>query len=167
MATGTALTGKTGANIFLEYSGAVEIGTPKMVISRYSPIAWTYGTLANQCNLFFQQSASTDNTGVTIDLYTGGGTEKDCFGNLMTMTAIKFLYVKNTHATLTLAVFSGANALLVVDGTTDVVEIPPGGEMYWSAPTAAGVVTTTNLNLFLKCKTADTITYEVVAGGKD
>jgi hypothetical protein len=45
--TQTALTGKTGANIFLESSGRAEIATPKIVISRFSPLSWTFGVGAN------------------------------------------------------------------------------------------------------------------------
>jgi len=165
MATGTALTGKTGANVFLEYSGAAEVATPKLTLSRFSPISWTYGTGANQINVLFQDQRSTDDTGETLDLTSG---LTDCFGNALTMTAIKFLYIKNTHASLILEIMgNGALDLLILSGTTDALEIPPGGEFYWSAPTAAGIVTTVNKNLFLAATTAGTITYDIIAGGLD
>ena len=165
MATGTALTGRTGASVFLEYSGAAEIATPKLVLSRFSPISWTYGTGANQINVLFQDQRSTDDTGETLDLTSG---LYDAHGNALTMTALKFLYIKNTHATLILEIFGNAALdLLIMDGTTDAVQIPAGGEFYWSAPTAAGIVTTVNKNLFIACTTAETITYDIIAGGLD
>ena len=166
MACGTALTGKTGAHLFLEYSGAVEIGTPKVVIPRFNPISWTWGTGENQINVLFQDlERSTDDTGETLDLTSG---LFDPFNNPLTMTALKFLYIKNTHATLTLEIMgNGALDLLILSGTTDALEIPPGGEFYWSAPTAAGIVVTANKNLFVAATTAGTITYDIIAGGLD
>lgn len=167
MAAGTALTGRTGTNVFLEYSGAAEIATPKLVLSRFSPISWTFGTGANQINVLFQDQRSTDNTGETLNLYDSGSL-LDCFGNALTMAALKFLYVKNTHANLILEIFgNAANDLLIMDGTTDAVQIPAGGEFYWSAPTAAGIVTTANKNLFVAATAAGTITYDIIAGGLD
>lgn len=166
MAAGTALAGRTGTNLFMEYLGAAEIGTPKLVLSRFSPISWTFGTGVSQVNVLFQDLArSTDNTGETLDLTTG---LEDCFGNALTMTALKFIYVKNTHTTLILSLFgNAANDLLIMDGTTDAVQIPAGGEFYWSAPTAAGIVVTANKNLFVQCTTAATITYDLIMGGLD
>jgi len=167
MATGTALTGKTGANIFLEYSGTAEIATPKLVLTRFSPISWTYGTGANQINCLFQDQRSTDDTGETLDLYASGSL-LDCFGNALTMENLKFLYVKNTHATLILELFGNAALdLLIQSGTTDALEIPAGGEFYWSAPTAAGIDLTTNKNLFVAATASGTITYDIIAGGLD
>ena len=167
MAAGTALTGKTGTSLFLEYSGAVEIGTPKIVVSRFSPISWTFGTGANQINVLFQDQRSTDDTGETLDLYASGAL-LDCFGNALTMENLKFLYIKNTHASLILEIMgNGALDLLILSGTTDALEIPAGGEFYWSAPTAAGIDVTTNKNLFVAATAAGTITYDIIAGGLD
>jgi hypothetical protein len=165
MATGTGLTGKTGTNIFLEYSGAVEVGTPKIVVSRFSPISWMWGTGANQINSLFQDSRSIGVAGETIDVTAG---QIDCFGNVLSMTALKFLYLKNTHATLFLEVFGNTSLdLLIITGTTDALEVPPGGEFYWSAPTATGIDVTTNLKLFIASKTDATITYDIIMGGLD
>jgi len=167
MAAGTALTGRTGANVFMEYSGAAEIVTPKLVLSRFSPITWTFGTGANQINVLFQDQRSTNDTGETLDL-NSGAVLKDCFGNALTMENLKFLYVKNTHATLILELFGNTSLdLLIVSGTTDAVEIPPGGELYWSAPTAAGIDVSTNVKLFIAATTSGTITYDIILGGLD
>lgn len=168
MAAGTALTGKTGASISLEYTGYSDlIKAPKLILSRLTPISWTYGTGVNQINVLYQDQDSTDNTGKTLDL-NGGGTLKDCFGNALTMENLKFLYVKNTSTTVILEIFgAGVNDLLILSGTTDPVHIPPGGEFYWSAPTAAGIDVSTNINLFIKCTTVASITYDIIAGGLD
>ena len=164
MVAGTALTGKTGANCFLEYLGAAEIGTPKIVVSRFSPITWTFGTGANQINVLFQDQRSTDDTGETLDL-NSGATLKDSFGNVLTMENLKFLYIKNTHASLVLELFGNTSLdLLIITGTTDAIEIPPGGEFYWSAPTALGIDVSTNVKLYIACVTAATITYDIIVG---
>lgn len=165
--TQTALTGKTGANIHIESSGRAEIATPKIVLSRYSPISWTFGTGANQANSIFEDQRSTDDTGETLDLYASGSL-LDVFGQALTMENLKMLYIKNTHASLILEVMgNGALDLLILSGTTDALEIPAGGEFYWSAPTAAGIDLTTNKNLFIAATTSGTITYDIVAMGLD
>jgi len=168
MAAGSSLTGKSGANLFFEYLGAAEVGTPKLVVARFSPVSWTAGsTLAADVEVLFQDQRSTNDTGETLDLYASGSL-LDCFGNALTMEVLKFLYVKNTHATLILELFgNAANDLLILSGTTDALEIPPGGEFYWSAPTTTGIDLTTNKNLYVAATTPGTITYDIIAGGLD
>jgi len=166
MATGSGLTGKTGVNVSLNYSGAVEVGTPIIAVNRSSPITWTWGTGANQINCLFHDKRTTDDTGETLNIFDGS--LSDCFGNALTMAAIKFLYIKNTHATLILEIFGNTSLdLLLITGTTDALEIPPGGEFYWSGPTAAGIVTSTNVNLYIASTTAATISYDIIVGGLD
>jgi hypothetical protein len=168
MAAGTDLTGKSGTNIYLTYKGAVEIATPTAIINRYSPTTWTFGnTLAADIDVVFQDQRATDNTGETLDLYASGAL-LDCFGNPLTMEAIKMLYIKNTHATTILRIFgNGANDLLILTGTTDAIDIHPGGEFYWSSPSVAGIVTTTNKNLFIQASTVAAVTYDIIAAGLD
>lgn len=169
MAAGTGLTGKTGANFHLEYTGDSGLITaPKLTLSRCSPISWTWGTGENQIDVLFQDLArATDNTGETLDL-NSGAVLKDCYGNALTMENLKFLYIKNTSTTVILEIMgNGANDLLILSGTTDAIHIPPGGEFYWSAPTSAGIDVSTNINLFVKCTTVAAITYDIIAGGLD
>jgi hypothetical protein len=113
-------------------------------------IKWTFGTGVNQANVLFHEKvtvAQAANT--TLNLYDSG-TLEDNFGDLLTMEAIKLLYIKNTSADLTVSVFGGASVdLLIMGGTTDAQKLPPGAFMLWVCPTAAGIVTTTNKNLYL------------------
>ena len=165
MATGTGLTGKTGTNMHVEYSGAVDVATPKLILSRFTPITWTWGTGENQINTLFQDLNRTTNIGgETLDLTTG---LFDCFNNPLTMTVLKFLYVKNTHATTILSLFGNTSFdLLIMSGTTNAVQIPPGGEFYWSGP-LAGIDVTTNIKLFIQCTTAADVTFDIILGGLD
>jgi hypothetical protein len=166
--TQTALSGKTGTNIFLTYKGIVNVSTPTSIINRYSPITWSFGTGANAINVVYEDlGRATDNAGETLDLYASGAL-LDCFGQALTMENIKMLYIKNTHATTTLRIFGNAsNDLLIITGTTDAIDIPAGGEFYWSAPTAAGIDITTNKNLFVQASTVAAVTYDIVAAGLD
>ena len=47
------------------------------------------------------------------------------------------------------------------------IELPPGGILLWTCPTAAGIDTTTNKNLLLASKTSGTITFDIVMIGLD
>jgi hypothetical protein len=168
MAAGSALTGKTQTNVFLEYSGdSGLVTTPKTVININESITWTSGTGASAFNVVFHDSRSTDDTGETLDLYASGSLV-DQYGNALTMENLKLLYVKNTHASLILELFGNTSLdLLILSGTTDALEIQPGGHFLWIAPTAAGIDLTTNKNLFVAATTAGTITYEIIAAGLD
>ena len=116
----------------------------------------------------FHDSRAPGANNETLDLYASGSLV-DAFGNALTMAAIKLLYIKNTHASLVLAIGGGADVdLLIFTATSDIVEIQPGGFLLWACPTAAGVVTSTNKNLKVADKAAGTnITYDVVALGLD
>ena len=152
----------------MEYSGdSALVTTPKYAFNINESITWTYGTGANQFEVLFQDSRSTDDTGETLDLYASGAL-LDSFGNALTMENLKLLYIKNTHASLILELFGNtALDLLIVSGTTDALEIPAGGHFLWIAPTAAGIDLTTNKNLFVAATTSGTITYDIVAAGLD
>lgn len=166
-ADSTNLTGSSSASVSFQNTKALDLDSVVDPLSASAGITWTFGTGANQANLLWHDSRSTDATGETIDIYAGG-VEKTAFGTLLTMEAIKLLYVKNTHATLVLKVLGTATtAIGICSDPSDIIEIPPGGSLLWMCPTAAGIVTTTNKNLKFASKTAGTITYDVVLLGLD
>jgi hypothetical protein len=163
----TDLTGRSACVINLDGKKALDLATTLDELKIDSNIDWTFGTGVNQANLLFHDRRSTDDTGETLDLYASGSLV-NAFGDALTMEAIKLLYIKNTHATLTLEIFGGVSLdLLIVAATSDILELPPGGTFLWTCPTAAGIVTSTNKNLKLASKTAGTITYDVAALGLD
>lgn len=167
MAAGTGLKGSTHAVLNLSYIDDLDLSNVLDRLEVSGGTSWSYGTGANQMNLLWHDQRSTDDTGETIDVYAGGA-EVDAFGNPLTMEAIKLCYIKNTHATLTLEIFGNTSLdLLLISGTTDAIEIPPGGVFFWTCPTEAGIDTTTNIKLFIASKTAATITYDIVLGGLD
>lgn len=163
----TGLTGRSAVNLVLTAEKAIDLSTIPDPLKINSSIDWTFGTGVNQVNLLFHDSRSTDDTGETHDIYAGGSLVNS-FGDPLTMEAIKLLFVKNTHASLTLEILGTASTGLdIVADPTDIIELPPGGEFLWTCPTAAGIVTTTNLSLKFASKTAGTITYDMVLMGLD
>lgn len=163
----TALTGSTKVVISLQNQKGVDLATILDDLKISAGVDWSYGTGENQANALFHDQRSTDDTGETLDVYASGSL-KDAFGDLLTMEALKLMYIKNTHATLTLEVFGGvANDVDVLADTSDILEIPPGGIFLWLCPTAAGIDTTTDKNIKLAAKAAGTITYDIVLMGLD
>ncbi len=167
MADSTNLTGNTSVVIHIKNQKSIDLNTILDTLNINTGIHWTFGTGANQANLLWHDSRSTDATGETINVYNGG-TEKNAFGTALTMTAIKLLYIENTHATLTLEVLGGSSAdVAICANNSDIIEVPPGGFLFWTCPTAAGIVTTTNKNIKLASKAAGTITFDIVLLGLD
>lgn len=163
----TSLTGRTAVVINLDAKKAIDLSTTLDELKINASHDWTFGTGANQVNLVFHDSRTTDDTGETHDVYAGGSLVNS-FGDALTMEAIKLLYVKNTHATLTLEILGTAvTGLDIVADPSDIIELPPGGILLWTCPTAAGIVTTTNLSLKFACKTAATISYDFAIAGLD
>jgi len=167
MANGSGLTGNTNVGINLKYTDSIDLSNVLDDLVINAGITWSFGTGANQANVLFHDSRSTDDTGETLDLFASGSLV-DAFGNALTMAAIKLLYIKNTHATLSLEILGGASLdLLIANGTTDAIVIQPNGIFFWVDPTAAGIVTSTNKNLKLAAATAGTVTFDLVALGLD
>jgi len=169
-ATGTGLSGKTTITVNLDYENALDLSTITSRVAFNEGVTWTYGTGANQCNLLYHDTVTlADGANTTIDLYTDAALT-DAFGNALTMEAIKLLYIKNNSSDATLKVFGAAtNDLLILTGTTDEVDVHPGGVFYWSCPTSAGVDTTTNENIYLEHDGtgSDDMDIDIIAMGLD
>ncbi len=168
---GTALTtdlaGRTGVVIALTGKKAIDLATTLDELKINASHDWAFGTGANQVNVMWHDSRTTDDTGETHDIYAGGSLVNS-FGDALTMEAIKICFIRNTHATLTLEILGTAvTGLDIVTDPSDIIELPPGGIFYWDCPTAAGIDTTTNLSLKFACKTAATISYDVLIAGLD
>lgn len=170
MAAGTGLVGKSNIQLDIKYKNALDLSLPSSNLIINTGINWAYGIGENQCNVLHHDSRSIDATGETLDLSTGAwtaGTAKDIFGNVLTMTFLKLLYLKNTHATLILEVFGNtSNDLGIMESTADALLIQPGGSFLWQCPTAAGIECTADKNLFI-ASVAGTITYDIVLMGLD
>lgn len=148
----TDLTGRT--RVIIELKNIENLATKlKPVLDELNldeGFKWTFGALARQCNVLLHEKLTIAATASqTLNLYdTAGSALQDAHGNDLTMEAIKFLFIKNTSLDLTVSIFGGgANDLLIMEGTTDAMGLPPESLMLWMCPTAAGIVTTANKNL--------------------
>lgn len=170
MAAGTGLVGKSNIQLDIKYRNTLDLSFPSSNLIINTGINWAYGTGENQCNVICHDSRSISNTGETLDLSTGAwtaGTAKDIFGNVLTMTFLKLLYLKNTHATEVLEVFGNtSNDLGIMESTADAMLIQPGGSFLWQCPTADGIECTGDKNLFIAAVTT-LVTYDIVLMGLD
>lgn len=143
----TRVTGTAGAGIDLSCFKAGDLAESKAHLI-YGAFGWQYGTGANQVQIIYADTVTlADGANTTISLYDSGS-YYDIFGAALTLTSLKFLYIKNNSSDATLKVGGGASADLdIFADTSDVLLIPPGGVFVWINPSAAGTVCSTNKNL--------------------
>ena len=171
MSTGTTrLNGRAGVVMDISHYLAGDLAESLVKIP-LSASNWTYGTGANQVNCIHQNTDTLANAAGTSthDLYASG-TLLDIFGRALTMTALKFLYIKNNSADATLSVGANANHIpLMTTIATEIWIVQPGGIMLWTDPTAAGTVITTNKNLVIlhNGEGTATIDVDIIAMGLD
>lgn len=116
-----------------------------------SNFGWSYGVGVNAVNIVYADKVTlADAANETLDLFASGSL-LDIFGRALTLSAIKFLYIKNNSADATLLVLGTAvTAVPICSDPSDIIEIPPGGVMLWLDPSAAGLVVSTNKDLKLE-----------------
>jgi len=136
----------------------------------YSAFGWTYGTGANQVQIIYADTVTlADGANTTISLYDSG-TYLDIFGTALTLSSLKFLYIKNNSSDATLLVGGGASADLdIFAATSDILNIKPGGVFVWIDPSAAGTVCSTNKNLKIEHNGTGTssMNVDIIAMGLD
>lgn len=135
-----------------------------------SNFGWSYGVGVNAVNIVYADKVTlADAANDTLDLFASGSL-LDIFGRALTLSAIKFLYIKNNSADASLLVGGGvALDLDLFSDTSDQMIIPPGGVMLWLDPSAAGVSTAVNKNLYLEHDGtgSDSMDVDVIAMGLD
>lgn len=133
-------------------------------------LGWTYGTGANQVQIIYADMTQlADAATTTLDLYASGSL-LDIHYKALTISALKFLYIKNNSADATLQVGGGvANDLDIFAATSDILLIKPLGTFVWTDPSAAGMDITTNKNLKITHDGTGTSTMDVdvIAMGLD
>lgn len=167
----TDLTGKSSVVIDLKNIKALDMNEILDELGIDSSIKWSFGAGVKAANVLFHDKRTiAQGANETLDL-NGGGTLKDAFGDALTMDAIKLLYIRNRSLDLTVSVFGGGVAgldLLIMGGTTDAQKLPPESVMFWACPSAAGIVTTVNKNLYLAVSAGSgSAIIDVVALGLD
>jgi len=163
---GTDLVGVTAIKINLTAKAAIDLSTTKDVLTIDESNSWTFGHAANGMEMLFHDQISVTTDGVTINVRTGATGRVDGFGNAAALDYLKFLYIKNTHATSTLMIGGTANTIPILSGDTDTLNLPPGASLLIQAPSDAGIDVSTGVTLFLDAS-AGTILADVAYGGDD
>lgn len=112
---------------------------------------WQWGTGAGAVNVIYSDTITlSDGGNQTLDLYASGAL-LDVYNQALTMTALKFLYIKNNSTDSNLQVGGGVSLDIgIFADTSDKLIIPAQGDaILWNDPSAAGLVITTNKNLLL------------------
>ena len=162
------LTAKLPISLNITNTKDLDLNTVRDVLDSAIGISFTDGTAADQAEILWHDQRSTDDTGETLDLYASG-TIVDAFGDALTLTKLKVLIIKNTHATLSLWAGAAATTQIALfgDPASDKLLLPPGGIFLFTAPGLAGVDTATNKSLKIACTTAATVTYDIYVIGVD
>jgi len=169
----TNITGRTGVIIDLKNVEALTTKLSEVLdeLGIDTNIKWSFGVGIKECNVLYHDKITKPATETeTLNLFDSSGPAlQDAFGNDLTMTAIKFLYIKNTSADLKVTAFGGTGGLLIMDGISEAMKLEPEGFMLWACPTLAGIVVdTTNKNLKLTVGTGTgNAIIDVVAMGLD
>lgn len=163
----TDVVGTISVKINLTAKAEIDLSETKDELAIDESTTWTFGAAANKMQQIFQDQISVgDGGGVELNLNTGAAARKDGFGNLMTLGYLKFLYIKNTHATLTLKIFNSDGAdIKIISASADTVDLPPGGVFLWVCPTHQALSLGTNNLLRLTASATGPILVDVAFGG--
>jgi hypothetical protein len=164
-----SLTSKIVLNVGTTYTGSSGLGTSIETLNLDYSIDLASGSGANQANVIYSASRSlADDVNETLDLYASG-TLTDSFGTALTMTRLKTIILYNTSTDASLKVGGGTTPVALFADASDIMTLPPGGKLLFSAPDATGVLLSTNKNLKLAHDGTGTsaLVYKIVVLGVD
>ena len=168
---GNSISGKAGSFLDLIYDLDVELSEDLRSHLKIPASRWANGTGAGQVQVIYAATTQlADGANSTLNLKDSGSL-LDVFKQALTMTAIKFLYIKNNSDDATLLVGGGASLDLdIFAATSDIHKIPPGGDaILLNDPSVAGIDVTTNKNLKIEHNGtgSDTMDVDIIAFGLD
>ena len=145
----TRIQGQAGAEMSISHYLAGDLAESNVKIA-LSAMNWTYGTSANQVNLIHQSTDTLANAAGTSTHDLNAGALYNIFGGLLTMSALKFLYIKNNSDDASLSIGANANHIDIFSTiATDILLLPANGIFIWTDPSAAGLDVSTNKNLVI------------------
>jgi len=126
------------------------------------------GTAADQANTLWSDTRTlADGASEEIDIHDGSVNNN--FGNPLTLTKLKGLYIRNNSADACLLIGGGATTPIELfsDAASDKLKLPPEGENLFIAPNVDGVDVTTNSHIKLAHDGtgASTLTYDIIVIG--
>lgn len=124
---------------------------------------WASGTGANQADLIYSDTRTTDATGETLDL--DGLT--DSFGVSVVFARIKMMLIRAAAGNTLDVYVGGGDWATWVANSSDIVSVKPGGMLLLVAPaaTAYAVTASTGDGLLIKASTTGNVTYDIVLIG--
>lgn len=135
------LTSYTRTKLYGYQTGSADLSTPSDTLNASRQQDYADGSGNEQADFIFHDSrnlaaSATEN----LDL---AGSLTDKLGNTLTFTAVKVLYIRNTSTTQTLSVGGAAANQFInwVANSSDIVNVPPLGELLVTAPYAGFAVT--------------------------
>lgn len=165
-----ALTAKMDLALNLAYTAVKDLGTATHQITQDRGLTFTNGTGANKADVCFDDKRTlADLASEELDLQDGSLT--DSLGTALTMDIMRAIYIKNTSSDATLLIGGATATQLAIFSTpaTDILKLGPGGEFFYTAPSATGIDTTTNAHLKLADdgSGAAGLDYEIIIVGED
>jgi len=126
-------------------------------------VNWAFGTGANEANLLYHATLTATSSQATVDISDSG--ILDVYADACSFKGLKLLYIKNTHATVTLILGGDTNEINLFTDAADEILVPPGGYLLWIDPSAAGLdVSGDDKNLTIQGSGND-VTYDIVLMG--
>jgi hypothetical protein len=158
--------GTISLNAVLSQVEGLDLGVDKKAsLSKLLSQAWASGTAGNQLDRVFVDERSVAATAVDQLDFIGGGLT-DVLGAAWAPARLKFLIVANLGPN-DITVVRPSNGIPIFLAVGDGEQIPTGGVLYKSWPSAAGVVVTTGTGDLLNVTntTTGTTGYQIIAGG--
>lgn len=167
-AAAMAADGTTSLKILANTSRTLDLGTVSFPLSWSSAEAWTDGTGANQYQVAWTDTRTTDGTGEDLDLVAA---LTDAFGQTLTFTSIKVLAVSASDSnTQPVAVGVGTHPVAsLFANTSDIILVRPGGTLTLVAPDTTGFAVGADGvadDLKVKCSTTANVTYSIMVLGE-
>jgi hypothetical protein len=147
--------------------GSNDLTTPSEAIAIAKSLDFTNGTGASQINkIWLDQRTLTASSTENLDL---AASLIDSFGNTLTFTIIKGIYVYAATANTNNVNVGGAasNTFLFLGDATDIVPVKPGGVFLWVAPATGATVTATTGDILKVANSSSgtSVTYDIAVFG--
>jgi len=156
--------GTTQIQFNIRYSATSGLGTMNLSSSR--GVNFTSGTGASQVNTAWAATRTlADDVNEVLDV--NDGTLKDAFGVGVTLNKIKLLYIKNNATWANLLIGGDANNVGLYSSSSDILKLPPTGELLYIAPDVNGlsVAVDPNLKIAHDGTGSASLTYDIIILG--
>ena len=164
-----SLTAKLNLLIAITHTKDLDLNTIRDAVNLTRGVSLANGSGANQADAVFHDNRTlADAATETLDVHDG--TLVNAFGDTLTLTKLKAIYIKNNSAEANLLI-GGATAtqLRIFAAPTDILMLPPGGDFFMMAPLAAGIDVSVNSDLKIAHDGTGTLslTYDIIVIGVD